>query len=335
MRLTVLKRTLPKGWASLRLTPSRAPLTERKVATFLRALNINTKQLTPAPLPISTVGEGDAWANYQFTWAHPPAPAVPTSAPSCSPSGRRRKGAVARGKPRGGGSKGRCTTALLPTNTPVIRSNRKNRYVEETSYGPIVAFLSEIGAVAYSIANGQLLSRRLLFERHICTANASTVQTLPGSKAKGTQVDTDTQTAAIHTVAGRTDIVVLDEDYIGAGHPAIEMWMVKVLIEIKTVANMKKSSTLCRSEGVVQLVGATASHTTRSPPVIITNLVDTHYVLYMHKVPGTDDLQIVDQTCDSFPAAIHFALGLAERESVTAHFPCPLRRGPLSHCNGS
>lgn len=289
----------------MRLSPSTAPANKKRVAAFLRRHKLNTTPLTPSPPVVSAVGAGDAW-RFKFAWKTPK--------PSSSTEGDSGPAVTSEAN----------TDANMPQKVvrqcASIRSG--NRALEETSYSSIVGFLKQIGAVAYNVANGQRLPRGLLYERHFCALRknvpSSTLQKTPAGREVTKR---RSRRLEAHTVAGRTDIVVLDRDYIREGHPRIEMWMVKILIEVKTETNMKKSKQSCWAEGVMQLVGATASHPHRSPPVIVTNLVGTHYVLYLQQTK--DGMRIVDQQCASFPAAVRFALKRADHDSVASTFPLP------------
>ena len=189
----------------------------------------------------------------------------------------------------------------------------RDRALESASYPHVVQFLQGVGCCAYCVAEGERLtgSDKNLFKTDIYTLRPKnpTIHGQPVHK--------------IHTVSGRTDIVVLTRDYMTEGHTKIEPWMVKILIEVKTMDAMKRSTSRkpCRREAAIQLVGINAANYRRSPPVIMTNLANVHYVLYIVRVEGVaHEYNIIDQECKDFASAVHFALKIADRECVTVDF---------------
>ena len=188
-----------------------------------------------------------------------------------------------------------------------------DRTLEKVSYRHVVQFLQGLGQCAYCVADGDRLtgSDKNLFKTDIYTLRPKD-PTIHGQPVH-----------RIHTVSGRTDVVVLTRDYMAEGHTTIQPMMVKLLIEIKTAEAMKKSSSgkPCRREAAIQLVGINAANYWRSPPVIMSNLANVHYVLYLVRVEGVaHEYNIIDQECASFSSAVHFALSISDRDCVTADF---------------
>lgn len=185
--------------------------------------------------------------------------------------------------------------------------------LETKSYPFIQKFLQGIGQVAYIVGNGQRLSNGKLFNKEIWT-NRELDPSIRSQKVNFIQI-----------VHGRTDLVVLARDYLQEdGYTEISIDMVKILIEVKTELNVSKTGSI--HEAIVQLIGANAENRTRSPPVVLSNLKQTHYVLYLTK--ESDDFKphyyvIRKKKCKTFPAAIHFALELAGRQSQSEDFARP------------
>jgi hypothetical protein len=189
-----------------------------------------------------------------------------------------------------------------------------DKELENSSYVPTVEYLKSCGFVAYNIANGQHLPDSLLFESDVYT-----LRKLDPTMNRSQQV------YKIHIVSGRSDIAILTQDYIARGQPKIAKWMIKFVIEIKTTQAMRKSISIkpCWREACIQLIGLNVENDNRSPPVVMTNLKDVHYVIYLERVDQSIEefgFQIQMQPCSSFQAAIAFASLLADRDSISAHF---------------
>lgn len=191
---------------------------------------------------------------------------------------------------------------------------RTDQELEVISYEPVVEYLKTCGFVAHTIANGQFLSDQLLFDVDIYT-----LRKFDPVKNRGQSV------SKIHFCRGRSDIAVLSRDFIGEGQPKIQKRMVKFVIEIKTPQTMgtSKSARPCWREAAIQLVGLNVENSWRSPPVVMSNLKNVHYVVYLARVDETQEafgFQIITQSCGTFPAAITFANKVAEQASISSHF---------------
>jgi hypothetical protein len=79
------------------------------------------------------------------------------------------------------------------------------------------------------------------------------------------------------TISGRTDLVRVDDPDCVLGKHSI-----KYFIEVKRSTDFKEEESL--REAVLQLLGGNASNSFHSPPVLLTNLADMHYVLFISLV---------------------------------------------------
>jgi hypothetical protein len=198
-----------------------------------------------------------------------------------------------------------------------LRTTRNPEGEEAQSYGPVVEFLRGIKLVAYQVANGENLPDGYLFDEAVYTIR----QKDPWTKGQPVRY--------IRHLRGRTDIVVLSEDfprrdrseYILRSH-------VKILIEIKTPKTISPTGSL--HEAMMQLIGANVQNGLRSPPVVVSNLTKTHYVLYLTREASDTrpHYYLIHQMyCASFGAAIHFALTIAD-EAISEHFARGMSREP-------
>lgn len=190
-------------------------------------------------------------------------------------------------------------------------------YKEALSYPDVVGFLWSVNVVAHIVADGQHLPNKLLFDHNIFTI-----------RAKNPLSHHDQTVAYIRPLKGRTDIVIMNEDFKDRDPPTqIIRAHVRVLIAIKTPDTMSRSGS--QTEAMVQLVGANVTNALRSPAVVVSNLLRTHYVLILTK-ESTEarphHYVIRKMKCDSFGAAVTFALEVTDLkfQSSSADF-C---RGP-------
>jgi hypothetical protein len=127
---------------------------------------------------------------------------------------------------------------------------------------------------------------------------------------------------------GRTDLVCCE-----AGQPIpgahILPFMVDFAIEVKTDKSMQgKKQHACELEAMMQVIGLNTCNTIKAPPVVLTNLVKTHSVLYLDRV-DEDPLKyiIVKRSCSSILCACDFARTLSQntnRQGIARDFG----RGP-------
>ena len=84
------------------------------------------------------------------------------------------------------------------------------------------------------------------------------------------------------TLKGRTDLIVLFDKSMGAVNTNIRYY-----IEIKTVTDYNDVS--CLKEAVLQVIGGNVAALYHSPSVLLTNLAEKHFVLYITRVDTTDN----------------------------------------------
>lgn len=90
------------------------------------------------------------------------------------------------------------------------------------------------------------------------------------------------------------------------------------------------STTGSLHEAMMQLIGANVQNQFRSPPVVVSNLAQKHYVLYLTRESSSERPHyyvIRQMLCASFGAAIEFALSKAH-VSCSEHFCRPRSREP-------
>lgn len=145
--------------------------------------------------------------------------------------------------------------------------------VESVSYEPVINALSASGYHAYDVSHGQNLFRKLLFDQNIWT--------LRQFDAIGLRQDV----LMIGSLKGRVDIVVLSSP-LTSQH--ILRHMVRFAIEIKCPSAMKSPSNRqnCVREAMAQLIGLCACNPNNSPSVILTDLANCYYVLFLTKDAG-------------------------------------------------
>ena len=100
----------------------------------------------------------------------------------------------------------------------------------------------------------------------------------------------------------------------------------KFAIEIKTVDGMRLSKSGCQREAMIQLIGLNASNERNSPPVVLTNLVGIHSVLFLELTSEPTKpvkYRVCEQKCMTFAAAVHFAMTKCDEASVTGDFSRP------------
>ena len=183
-----------------------------------------------------------------------------------------------------------------------------DKAVERQSYGPVIDYLRKLGLFCVDVSEGQFCVDKLLFNADVYTKRNQNPMLVRG------------QTVYLrHRIQGRTDIAVLIKDNKGG---YILRNMVKFVVELKTENGYRQSQTGCMRECQLQLIGLNAFNTNCSPPVVLSNLAGKHQVVYL----DADEewrYAIKVQDCESFPAAIHFADVLSNRECISHHFSRP------------
>jgi hypothetical protein len=187
------------------------------------------------------------------------------------------------------------------------RNVKDDRILERQSYEPVCNFLNRLCLFAENVSDGQNCVEGLLFNNDIFSQRKENPHTVRGQKVYHH-----------HRVVGRTDIVVLK----GERRGTILRHMVKFAIELKTVEGYRQSSTGCLREAQLQLIGLNAFNTHSSPPVLLSNLAQTHQVVYLAK-DADWNYDIVVQDCATFAAGVHFAKLKSDENSISEHFARP------------
>ena len=77
-------------------------------------------------------------------------------------------------------------------------------------------------------------------------------------------------------------------------------------------------------EAQLQLIGLNAFNTSNSPPVVLSDLAKTHCVLYLAYKDDGWGYVIKKKKCNSFPAAVHFAMQKSDEDAISANFSRPM-----------
>ncbi len=141
---------------------------------------------------------------------------------------------------------------------------------ESSSYEPLQQFLMTKNIVSHVIGNGNGLSGGLLYDVEIFSLKPNT------SYSSDYFRKTNQEPRSLFTLKGKTDLVVLTE----TGDTLVNR-NIKYFIEIKTVKDFKDESL---REAVLQLIGGNVGALYRSPPVFLTNLVKSHYVVHIDRI---------------------------------------------------
>jgi len=181
---------------------------------------------------------------------------------------------------------------------------------EKSSYLPVQAFLQECKLPSLVVADGSHLTNKLLFKQEIFNMRLEDPTTAPGQLVYRK-----------HKVQGRVDVVVLNEE-LPQGCSVLRH-NVLFGIEIKTPQDMEKSTSSCVREVQMQVIGLNADNANNSPPMVLTNLVKKHSVLYLAHKMGSYGYEIRQLHCSSFPEAVAAARQIANRPCLTANFSRP------------
>ena len=161
-------------------------------------------------------------------------------------------------------------------------------------YKPLADFAQRNGVALHIVDNAQDLS-----DKELLTENVYSLRTKTGAQGERVLFK-----ARIH---GRTDLVCLDP-LPAAGH--ILRWMVLFAVEVKRAQDYKQDSS--EMEAMLQVVGLNVGNSRRAPPVVLTNLAQTHVVFYLFK--NSDDplrFEIRKKICASVLCAFRVAHDLA------------------------
>jgi len=173
---------------------------------------------------------------------------------------------------------------------------------ENVGYEPMRQYLTSCGFISRNVANGMNLYDFDVFSLRDRVVDALTLR--------------NENRIPIHKfhIHGKTDIVVLDEDILNRG-------AIKFAIEIKTVANMDTDAKTNQAlrEAFLQLVGFNVQNSYKSPAVVLTNMNQKHYVLYLdiHGDPEAFRFALKIHKSSELKRILHLANQIGSRPSFT------------------
>jgi hypothetical protein len=172
--------------------------------------------------------------------------------------------------------------------------NWRNR-AEEDAYEPLCDYLSSLGKCCVDVNKGNFCNDRNLFSQHVWSIRKR-------------NADGNSQPVLhVGRVRGCVDIVVLNVPIHNGGY--ITRNIVKYGFEIKTHGVLSQKFKSCINEVCVQIIGLCGYNINNTPCIILTDLTQLHYVVYLSM---TSDLpllkyEIIVQRCDRLLSAIHLA----------------------------
>jgi len=180
---------------------------------------------------------------------------------------------------------------------------------EGKAYDALVNHLQSNGIHAYNISNGQSLNRSLLFNERLWTLRSRDSAGFSQS------------VVTIGEVSGRTDVVVLRE---ALDSPHILRNMVHFAIEIKRPEFLKATTADFNGsirEATLQLIGLCAHNNNYTPAVLLTDLRNGFFVLYLTKVNGAKLIYKVEmEKFYTLEQAVEFASTVSSRECISLNF---------------
>jgi hypothetical protein len=165
---------------------------------------------------------------------------------------------------------------------------------EKTSYGPAIKFLEARGLNAYDISNGQNCTQGELYVTKLI-GYEERLGSMTGPKSRRI---TDIR-GRIH---GRSDTVITT-DKLNVRHLRHN---VELIIEVKTKKGMKANLEGSKRETLTQLIGINVKNEKRSPPAILTDFDEIHFVFFVERVASAKYI-LKEQPCSTFEAALTFA----------------------------
>jgi hypothetical protein len=180
--------------------------------------------------------------------------------------------------------------------------------LEASSYEPLVNYLKSTAKLnALAVPNGAGLPNRLLFDMFVYSLKSDV-----RLRSEALRKTADEPRKKFH-IMGRTDVVVIIPGSVSATRQAT-----CIAIEVKPAGfNVKEAL----REAFLQLIGLNVANEIRSPCVILTNLAQTHYVLYLVCVDTFRlRFELALKTYNSFNQALWMAVSLTDRKCVTKHF---------------
>jgi len=140
--------------------------------------------------------------------------------------------------------------------------------LESSSYPKLQEHLTRHGVDTVIVGEGQGLPDGLLYREELWTLKRNTILRSADLRKVGQE------SIFKYTLRGRTDLVRKKrrDDPLGKSNN-------RYFIEIKRGEDFVKEDSL--REAVLQLIGGNASNTFHSPPVLLTNLLSMHFVLFI------------------------------------------------------
>ena len=227
---------------------------------------------------------------------------------------------------------GRSTMAsrILNYQGPIpIRSDELNfvfqwnSQSESASYSPLINHMHACQLEAVLVSDGYTLPDGLLYREEIWTLKKNT------SICSDELRKNDQELKLKYIIQGRTDIVRTRNSKIPLGKSNN-----RYFIEIKRVEDFVLEDSL--REACLQLIGGNVANTFHSPPVLLTNLANSHFVLYISRDGDPREklqfqLQVIKMP--TFGVALAFLeMRTVSMNSVTSHFGCkptPHLRSPM------
>lgn len=187
--------------------------------------------------------------------------------------------------------------------------------LESASYEPLLKHLLDHGICAVKIGEGQGLPDRNLYHKELWTLKRNTSLRSEDLRMTGEEP------ILKYIIEGRTDPVRVRDiaDPLGKSNN-------RYFIEIKRVVDFVVEDSL--RESVLKLIGGNASNSFHSPPVLLTNQAEMHYMLYISLV-GDPTVELRYKLNAVRMPSFGVALAFVEMNSVTLHFgrkPTPLIR---------
>ena len=156
---------------------------------------------------------------------------------------------------------------------------KDNTVGEQASYEPLVEYITTTTkAKAKNISNGKGLSGGFFFEVELLT-----IRPRVGIRNNELRVD-HLVPSYLLVLCGRSDVVVWNAEY---ERPC--RTTTRYCIEVKTKSALSTVAGVngCLREAFLQLIGLNACNPYKSPAVILTDLVDSHHVLYLTRQSNT------------------------------------------------
>jgi len=199
-------------------------------------------------------------------------------------------------------------TAARKAAKPPTSADNPGTTLEASSYEPLVEYLKLTAKLnALAVPNGAGLPNRLLFDMFVYSLKSDV-----RLRSKVLRESAEEPRAKFH-IMGRTDVAVIHHSSVSATRQTT-----CTAIEVKPDGfNVKEAL----REAFLQLIGLNVANEIRSPCVLLTNLAQTHYVMYLVCVdPYKLRYKLELRYYKSFNQALWMAASLTDRECVTKHF---------------